>query len=311
MDELANILGSESSGAVFTGETDPQLAADALPFTMKLYELILEKQPDNPNLNFVTGRNFILYANAFLHMPASMLPDEEWEENEELMRRAKALYLRGRDYGLKSLELTHPGFAAALEEPDLDPLLNRLTPQDVPRLYWVSSAWLGAFSCDPFDLEISAALHRPLALLLRALSLEETYDLGAIHGVLIQVYTALPQGHLARALEGSPTILRPFLDEYYGDTPLNNRNRALHHFEKAVAISGGSSPSPFISLAEGLAVKEQDLSRFTSLLESALAIEASSFPKRRLEILIRQEKARWLLDNSENFFLPDIEEPYE
>lgn len=313
MAELGTILSSDSSGALFTGETDPELVADALPFTMKLYEMILASQPEDSALNFTTGRNFVLYANAFIQIPASMLPDEEWRRNQEMLQRAKGMYLRGRDYILRSLELTYPELGTALEEPDLDPLLRHLTPEDVPRLYWAGSAWIAAFSCDPFDFRLGSELYRPLALILRAWELDGAYNEGAIHGLLVAVYSSLPLAHLELALAASPEILRPFIERYYSEKGVSpdDRSRAMHHFNEAVAFSGGSSPSPYIALAEGQAVPTQDFPWFQSLLESALSIEAEAHPERRLEILIQQNKARWLLDHSENFFLFENEEAYE
>jgi len=47
---------------------------------------------------------------------------------------------------------------------------------------------------------------------------------------------------------------------------------------------------------------------FRQLLAQALAIDPEDNPDNRLQILLSQEKARWLLDHIEDFFLIDLEE---
>ena len=86
---------SSGDSTVFTGEEDPQLVADALPFAMKLYESLLEQTPENEDLLLTTGSIFTMYANAFIQTPAGMLPDSEYEQKQEMLQRAKKMYLRG------------------------------------------------------------------------------------------------------------------------------------------------------------------------------------------------------------------------
>ena len=105
---VAKTLSSGDS-TVFTGEEDPQLVADALPFAMKLYESLLEQTPENEELLLTTGSVFTMYANAFVQTPASMLPESEYEQQQQMLKRAKKLYLRGRGYLLQALELRYPG----------------------------------------------------------------------------------------------------------------------------------------------------------------------------------------------------------
>ena len=75
------------------------------------------------------------------------------------------------------------------------------------------------------------------ALMQRALQLDEAYDLGAIHGVLIAL-EALPE-----AMGGSP-------------------QRARKHFDRAVELSRGLSVGPYVTLASTVVVAEQDWQEF-------------------------------------------------
>ncbi len=304
LEKIGEVLSSDSSGTVFTGDHDPRLVADALPFTMKLYELILAGQPDNQKLNFATGKNFILYANAFIQTPAEMLPDEEWKATKSMLERAKRMYLRGRDYILTAMELKYPGWKTLLYEESLDNALGKCTPEDVPWLYWSAAAWIGAYSCNAFDFSLGQEIYIPLALLLRALELDGGFSNGAIHNVLIGVYAGLPPIHLMKAISLSPKILKPFTDIYYGNTE-QPMERCEYHFQTAIRLADGQNPSPYIAMAQGISIPAQDYIRFEQLMKSAIAIEVDDNPENRLEIIIYQDKARWLLENRELFFILD------
>lgn len=283
---IAKSLSSGDS-TVFTGEEDPQLVADALPFAMKLYESLLEQTPENEDLLITTGSVFAMYANAFVQTPASMLPESEYELQQKSLQRAKILYLRGRGYLLRAWELRYPGFGEYLDNNELEQALEPTVSEDVPLLFWTSASWLGAFSTDTFDMELLLNLAKPIALLNRALELDESYSNGMIHDTLISIYGSLPE-----AMGGS-------------------QDRARYHFQKAVEFSEGLSPSPYVALASTVSVANQDVNEFRRLLNQALAVDAEANPDNRLQILLSQDKAHWLLNHIEDFFLIDIEEQEE
>jgi predicted anti-sigma-YlaC factor YlaD len=280
---VAKTLSSGDS-TVFTGEEDPQLVADALPFAMKLYESLLEQTPENEDLLLTTGSIFTMYANAFIQTPASMLPESEYEQQQQMLARAKKMYLRGRGYLLRALELRYPGFGEDLRGNDLEQALAAMVVEDVPLLFWTSASWLGAFSTDTFDMELLLNLSKPIAVLNRALELDESWSQGMIHDTLISIYGSLPE-----AMGGS-------------------QEKARYHFEKAIEYSGGLSPSPYVALASTVSVANQDVKEFRQLLAQALAIDPADNPDNRLQILLSQEKARWLLGHIEDFFLIDLKE---
>ena len=79
--------------------------------------------------------------------------------------------------------------------------------------------------------------------------------------------------------------------------------RARHHFERAMALSGGKEAAPLLALAESVAVQKQDVQEFDSLLEQALAINPDAHPETRLVNLVMQRRARWLLSRKAELFL--------
>ena len=283
---LADTLAGDSAGgaSVFTSDDDPELVGEALPFALKLYETILAETPDHERLLLATGSGFVSYANAFVATPASMLPFYEWDRREAAQTRAKRLYLRGREYLLRGLELRHPGFRQALfaEDPSaVAPYLSRMTPADVPYLYWVAAGWVAAFSLDAFDLELALTVPRVEPLLRRALDLDETYSDGAIHDFLVRYYAGLPE-----AMGGNPA-------------------KADYHHARALEIADGRLAGPFMSYAEAVAIPRQDVGMFVDLLERALAVDPDDYPPARLVNILTQRKARWYLENIDDFFLPD------
>ncbi|MFW6289108.1 MAG: TRAP transporter TatT component family protein [Spirochaetota bacterium] len=286
---LADTLaGGEGGGAsVFTTDDDPELVGDALPFALKLYETILAEVPDHEQLLLATGSGFVSYANAFVATPASTLPYDEWDRQEAMQVRAKRLYLRGRSYVVHGLDVRYPGFETALFADDREavlPYLAEMTEDDVPFLYWIGASWVAAFALDAFDLELAFSVTRAQTIMLRALELDEDYSDGAIHDFLVQYYAGLPES-------------------MGGD-----KAKAEYHFERAVEIADGRLAGPYVSYAEAVVIPSQDVDRFVELMENALAVDPDAYPPARLLNILTQRKARWYLENIEDFFLLDLPE---
>ena len=279
MDTVIDAL-SEGSGSAFTADDDPDLVGDALPFALKLYETLLAQSPENDGLLLTTGSGFVMYANAYIQQPADMLPTSEYAEKIVMRDRAKLLYLRGRDYLIDGLDLRHPGFIESIGTDSFASVLESMTVDDVPYLYWAGSGWMAAIGINSFDVELGLTRETAAALLLRALALDETYSGGAIHETLISYYGSMPE-----ILGGSEEIAR-------------------EHFERAVEISEGTKPGPYISLAQAVSIRNQDHEEYIELLETALAIETTD-PDSTLINIIFQRKAKWLLDHVGDFFLID------
>jgi len=283
MNQVANALASPEGGTVFTGDDDPELVGDALPFAIKMYESLLAAVPNNRPLLLRTGSLYVMYANAFLYTPATMLTDMQYKEQEHLFARAKNLYLRGRDMLLDALEKKHKGFRAALEKKDYDTALKSMKLEDVPFLYWAGAGWLGAFAIDPFDMDLGVSMPKAAALMGKVRELDPKFDNGAIHDFYILYYGSLP--------------------DYMG----GDLGKARKHYEKAIEITGGKLTSPYISLATSVCEKEQNVEEFKQMLEKVLAIDPDADIANRLVNTINQRKAKWLLEHLDDFFL--LEEP--
>ncbi len=296
VNKAADVLSSGSGGGAFVRDDDPELVGDALPFALKMYESLLESAPEHPRLLLTTGSAFIMYANAFLQTPAGMLPDSEYDRRQGMLERARSLYLRGRDYVLKGIQVRHRDFGRYLA---MDPMkspaavlaasapLKAMKKEDVPWLFWAGAGWMAAFSTNPFDMRLALSRDQAVGLLLRALELDESFQQGALHEFFVSYYGSLP------ASAGG------------------SEEKARYHFTRAVMLSGGRSTGPYLALATSIDVATQNEKEYRELLDKALAIDPEQTPENRLVNVLNQRKARWLLEHIDDYFLGDAaaEEP--
>lgn len=302
---VADMLASPEGSGAFTSDNDPQLVADSLPLALKLYEIILEKDPENSDLAAATGKNFIMYSGAFVQMPAEMLDDMYWREADEGRQRAKKLFQRGRNYLLQALEMRHEGFQDLLDSGDYDAAMAMLEEEDADAAYWAGLGWLGMASTDPFDMELTTTLDKAALLVFRSMELNESNP--GVHDIMIQLQLSLPSSILVTMLDRSPAMTT-YIDGYYAEAGVgeDSRERAFYHYNRAIELAEGKDPSPHLTMASAVSIKQQDLAGFRSYLAMALAIDPEENPDSQLMIIIYQDKARWLLENIENFFLVDF-----
>jgi len=279
MRAVADALTSDSSSDVFTGDPDPQLVGDAIPFAIKLYETLLAANPDHQGLMLTTGSLFVMYSNAFVHGPAEMLPSFEWQEREAGMQRAKQLYLRGYEILCDALDAKFQGFRrASAEDGSMQALLRRCAKNDVGLLYWTVAGGLAAYSIDVFDFNLSSRIPEWNMMISRAYELDPDFGGAALDEFFVLFYASLPE------LMG-------------GD-----KERAKIHFQRALEKTGGNSSSAYISYAQSISVPAQDYDTYKDYLEKALAINPDADISTRLVTVVNQRKARWLLDNAYNYF---------
>ncbi|MDA3955162.1 TRAP transporter TatT component family protein [Oceanispirochaeta sp.] len=305
--KLSDMLSSDSGAGAFTRDDDPQLIADAMPFTLKMYELLMDLNPDDSALRLAAGKAFIMYANGFIQTPSTMLDDDDFEVQIEMLQRAGKMYLRGRNYVLDSLYLEIRDGEELLKH-NLDGFLEECNQKVAPQLYWAAAGWLGAFSCDPFDFEIGRDIQKPVAFLYRALELNEEYEDGSIHDLLLTLWSTLPRSIIDKALLDTPESSGAFALKYYErfNIPQDEESRARFHFSRAIALSDGKNPGTYISLALAYPVKEQDYKEFERLLQKALALDPYDDPDTELMVIIYQQRAAWLLENRDDYFLIDF-----
>jgi predicted anti-sigma-YlaC factor YlaD len=262
---------------VLTSEEDPEIAAGALPTFIMATEALLEADPKNQDKVVTTASLYVMYANAFVQGPASILPDARFEERQAGLDRAGALYRRAFRLLSGALDRRVPGLVEAAVEGKAD--LSRLRKSDVPLLYWSAVSVLAGFGLNPLDFKSAHYLGVAPLFLSRAAELDPGWNGGAIYGMFVSYYGGMPDylgGSLAKAEEA---------------------------YAKALGYSKGGNASLFVSYASSICVPKEDYAGFKSALEKALAIDPDARPEGRLETVLAQKNAKRLLAEADKYFL--------
>src|SRR5262245_15346650 len=136
---MGNTLAT--SGAAFASDNDPELVGEALPFSLKLMESVLEDVPKHRALLLATSKRFTQYTYAYIQEDADEMESRDIEAAERLRDRARLLYLRARDYGLRGLEVKHPGFAGSIRQNPTTAVLTVKSREEAPLLFWTAASW--------------------------------------------------------------------------------------------------------------------------------------------------------------------------
>ena len=268
-----------SSGSVFQGDNDPVLIREALPFSLKLIESVLAEQPDHRGLLLAATRGYLLYTYAFVDFAAEEASLEDIDEARMLRERARNLYLRAHSYASRALALDYPTVAEQLATDPTTAVaaIDGESGNDVTTLYWTAAALGLAISTSRNEPALLARLPEVEALLDRALVLDERWENGALHEFAMS---------LQRARTGP-------VDEAAIE----------RHYRRAIELADGTRAAPHVTYAEVIAIPRQDREQFTMLLEQALEVDVDKDPNQRLLNVIAQQRARWLLENIDEFIL--------
>jgi hypothetical protein len=266
------------TGDTITSHDDPDLVEDAMPFTLTFYESFVAELPRFEPILTATCGLYTQYAFGFVAPKGEAMQWENFDESKVISERALRLAIRGRGYCWRGLEEKFRGVTAALKD-NPDTALRRAKREHVPLLYW-SAASLGA------AISAGGLSHPELlnnwptvrALAERALVLDESWNTGALHELMITVES---QGELFGGSE----------------------ERARKHFARAVEIQQGLSPGPHVALAMGVVRAKQDKAEFEKLMKEALAMDPDKNPTQRLVVLITQRRAKVLLAHIDDLFL--------
>jgi hypothetical protein len=276
LNRMASALAETAGG--YGTDNDPEFVRLAAPSTLKMVEMLLEQQPRHAPLLLTACSGFTQYAYAFLQVDAELTPAQERSRAEELRVRARAMYVRAREYCWRALEQRHPEIRSALIKAP-QAFAPALEAADVPAMYWLAASWGGELSLAGNQLLRLGELVVIRVLLARALALDDRWQEGAIHEAMI-------------ALDG----MNPLLG--------GSAARARQHFDRAVELSGGHSAFAYVTLASTVSVSARDRPEFERLLNAALAIDVNAKPAMRLANLIAQRRARALLSQAPLLFPP-------
>jgi hypothetical protein len=278
VDVVGDALTGEG-GNVYNSDNDPELIEDALPFGLKTFESLLASSPKHKGLLLASANGFAAYAY-LIQQRADRLDATDLDTARHLRGRASRLYIRGRDYALRGLDVSHQNFFEAFRQ-NQSAALAATTQDDLDFLYWAGATWAGALSADKDNADLIADLPAAGALITHVIELDETYGRGSAH---------------------------EFLIAYEGSRPGGDAAKARRHYQRALELSEGLRASVYLSLAESVDVPAQDLAEFRAMLTAALAVNPERMPESRLVNTLARQRAEWLQTRIPYLFA-DADEP--
>lgn len=212
----------------FNANCDVGIIKDSMPFALSGISSLIDASPKNKTF-LVNGSNaYFAYAFAFVELGDVV--------------RARGLYLKGRDYGLRALfgEKYKEKIDLPLEE--FEPVVKKIKKKDLSALLWTTLSWLNYIRLNLGDLETFVEVPKAELMARRLLELDETYYYGTPHSIMACYYAAQP--------------------EMAGGDP----EKAREHFEKAIKISGEKYLLHYLLYAQFYAVRQQDKDLYVKLL---------------------------------------------
>jgi len=263
-------------GTTYESDDDLELVGDALPFSLKLIESLLAESPRHRGMLETACKGFATYSYIYVHHEADRVADEDVARSRAIRERSRRLYLRASRYGLRGLEVAYPGITDRLE---IDPAeaVTAVQAKDLSLIYWNAVALGLAISVSKDDAAMLARLPAVESMLNRALELDESWNRGALHEFQLT---------LASARLGPPDY-----------------DELAAHFERGRTLSDDMSAGLFVAYADAVAVPQQDVARFRSLIGHALDVDSDEREETRLANLVAQRKARSLLRRIDDLFL--------
>ncbi len=267
----------EATAEVWASDNDPEFVCESIPFALSTIEGMIRKQPESERLLLAATQGFTQYAYVCVETEAILLEEADYRRSREQFDRALHLFLRAKAYGLRGLDLRYPGLEDRLRtEPDS--AVADTTLEDVALLYWTAASWGAAISRGSDRPDLIADLPAVVAMMERVLALDERFGDGAIHDVFVMI-------------RGLPA-------EMGGDA-----EAAREHFERALELNGGRMAGTYATYATSVVQAEQDRQSFVALMEQALAVDPDEDPDHRLQNLVTQKRARYMLDHIDDYFI--------
>ena len=245
-------------------QTDISILREGTPAYLMLIDGLIEAYPHNEELLVAGSKAYSSYAALFM------------EQDRE---KAKRLYLKAKQYGLRALSKRRE-FREVLSKPldQFEPCLKGFGKKDVPALFWTVSAWGSWISLSTDSVEAMAEVPKVICLMQRVLELDEGFYYGGPH-LFMAVY------HLSRP-------------KAYGGDP----ERAHRHFEKAFELSKEKLLMAHVLYAKYYARQTFDRELFVTTLEKVLNTPADEVPELTLLNTLAKQQAKRLLEEVNDYF---------
>ncbi len=274
---LNGVADGLSSQAQDAAEDDLQLAREASAYHLKLSEAVLRQTPHHIALAESVVAGFTQYSYAFVAQSADEMAARDARAAQRQRERAARLYGRAQQHALRTLELRHPGFSAALSAWSVQPGAKlpanlRLADDELGLAYWGAAAWAAHLSLSKDHPDKVADLPQVVALAQLVWLHQADYAQGGLSALRGTLEAARPGGSSAEA-----AVL----------------------FEQALRAGGTRNAGIWVARAEALALPAGDRAQFEAWLQQALVV-AQRHPDLANQVM--RIRAQWLLDSADDLF---------
>ncbi|MCU0700511.1 MAG: TRAP transporter TatT component family protein [Myxococcaceae bacterium] len=260
------VKSTRDAASAFDTLSDLEVARTAAASSLVQLEGMQKLAPDNEDALYLLTQSWAGFAGAFIEDEWEAAVDRGDDEAEAFQaRRARDAYERSLRFGTLLLEQKRPGFVAAQRNADTMKtyLAGYSAKADAESLLWVGAAWLSRGSVASDDPAVVADLFVGVALLERAVELDE----GIAYG------TALAA-----------------LGAYHARSPDAELPEAKRLFERALTLTNRGALTVQLLYAQNWACNAHDQATYETLLKEVLAA-GDVLPAQRLENTVAKKKA--------------------
>lgn len=242
---------------------DPDLIEAGIPAFLIILDGMLEQNPRDVSMLIVAAQLKSSYATAFI---------DDVERQRRYTEKAREHALQAACFDNKKLcNLDTNSFD------DVEEVIASLRQSDLPVIYALTGAWASWILVHSHDFRALAQLSRVRVLVERMLELDESYEFGAPH-----MYMGVFESLVPPTLGG-------------------NSDKARHHFEEAISLSGGKNLYAKVLFAERYARNSLDRELHDRLLAEVLAADPTA-EGLTLQNRLAQQRAQELKDSADEFF---------
>jgi hypothetical protein len=265
-------------------EADYEMAARAIPASLKTVEAFHMVDPTNERLTRILAEGYCQYATGFI--------EDEWEQAslarnfdsaDYHSQRATKAFLRCMGYGL---EMLGGDWKKSLHG-DLDSFLAKVGKAGKDQrdgMLWVAIGLAGAINQNKDDIVMVAQLPRSRAMLERIVELDENdSSRDPALRALPHIGLASMAVAMSRAMGGKPEL-------------------GQQHFERAMELTGNRFLLAKVYYARRYAVAVQDRALYRKALVEVLQTDPAIWPDQRLANEIAHRRARRYLKNEKEWF---------
>jgi hypothetical protein len=245
-------------------QSDLRLLREGMPAYLMLLDGMIEVWPDNEQLLITAAQTYSSFASLFVEDR-----DKEY---------AKALFGKGKDYALKSLEKKGVKDPLQSSFEEFEKGLKALGKKDVLYLFWGATCWANWIRMNVDSIEALAQLPKVEWMMQRVLELDEGYYYGGAHlfmGIWLASRPKIAGGDLKKAQD---------------------------HFLKALDFGKGKFLMAYVYYANSYARQALDKDLFISTLQKVLETPADVSPDLTLLNTEAKREAKELLDHVEEYF---------